>query len=73
MRPIDDWRRCHKLWSVQLSAALALLSFAQLTILPMWEAQLSPRAFATCSSVLATAVFIARLIRQEHPEQGGQG
>ncbi|WP_448680562.1 DUF7940 domain-containing protein [Pseudomonas nicosulfuronedens] len=72
MKPIDNWRCCHKLWSVRLSLLLALLSFAQLTLLPMWEAQLSPRAFATCSSVLATLVFMARLIRQDLPEQGEQ-
>lgn len=68
MRLIDNWQRCYRLYSVQLGVLIALFGFAQLTLLPMWQAQLSPAAYATLNSVLACLLFIARLIKQG-PEQ----
>jgi hypothetical protein len=74
MKLIDNCHCCWKLHSVQLAIVIAMLGLLQGTILPMWEAQLSPATYAMVNSVLAGALFIARLIKQgpEQPEQGGE-
>ncbi|MDD0973823.1 hypothetical protein [Pseudomonas fontis] len=64
MRPICDWRCCYKLYSVQLSILIALFGFAQLELLPMWQAELPPRAYATLNSALGLLLFVVRLIKQ---------
>ena len=64
MTLIDNWQRCYRLYSVQLSALIALFGFLQATLLPMWQAQLSPTAYAALNSVLAGLLFIARLVKQ---------
>lgn len=71
MKLIDNWQRCYRLYSVQLSALIALFGFLQVTLLPIWQAQLSPTAYAVANSLLAFALFIARLIKQG-PDQGPQ-
>ena len=78
MKLIDNCHCCWKLHSVQLAIVIVLLGFAQATILPMWQAQLSASTYAVLNSVLATLLFVARLIKQgppehpEHPEQPDQ-
>ncbi|WP_449103649.1 DUF7940 domain-containing protein [Pseudomonas veronii] len=69
MKPICGWRCCYRLYSVQITILIALLGFAQLELLPMWQAQLSPRAYAALNSGLALVLFVARLIKQG-PDQG---
>lgn len=64
MKLISNWRRCYKLYSVQLGLLIAFFGLAQLELLPMWEAQLSPKAYAAFNSSLALILFIARLIKQ---------
>lgn len=64
MELISNWRRCYKLYSVQLGMLIAFFGLAQLELLPLWEAQLSPRAYAALNSGLALILFIARLIKQ---------
>jgi lysozyme family protein len=71
MKLIAEWRRCHTFYSVQLAALIALFGFLQATLLPIWQAQLSPTAYAVANSLLACALFIARLIKQG-PEQEPQ-
>ncbi len=70
MKLIDNCHCCWKLHSVQLAIVIALLGLVQATILPMWEAQLSPETYALINSVLAFLLFIVRLVKQP-PEQGG--
>lgn len=70
MKLIDNCHCCWKLHSVQLAIVIALLGLVQATILPMWEAQLSPENYALINSVLAILLFIARLVKQP-PGQGG--
>ena len=69
MKLICDWHCCYKLYSVQLGVLIALLGFAQLEILPMWQAQLSDRAYAACNSALGLILFVARLIKQGPPPE----
>lgn len=64
MKLIAEWRRCHTFYSVQLAALIALFGFFQVTLLPIWQVQLSPTAYATLNSVLASLLFVARLIKQ---------
>jgi len=72
MKLIDNCHCCWKLHSVQLAIVIALLGLLQVTILPMWEAQLSPSTYATVNSGLAVLLFIARLVKQgpDQPDQG---
>ncbi|NBB09328.1 hypothetical protein [Pseudomonas sp. SLFW] len=64
MKPICDWRCCYRLYSVQIAVLIALAGFAQLEVLPLWQAQLSSRAYAALNSGLALVLFVARLIKQ---------
>lgn len=64
MKLIENWRRCYALYSVQLAALIALLGFLQVTVLPMWQAQLPPAWYAGVNSVLAVLLFLVRLIKQ---------
>lgn len=64
MKLIANWRRCYRLYSVQIGLLIALFGFIQLSVLPMWEAQLSDRAYAVLNSVLALLLFLARLVKQ---------
>lgn len=64
MKLIEDWRRVHTFYSVQLAALIALFGFLQASILPMWQAQVSPTTYATINSVLALLLFLVRLIKQ---------
>ncbi|QZP26203.1 DUF7940 domain-containing protein [Pseudomonas mosselii] len=72
MKLIDNCHCCWKLHSVQLAIVIALLGLLQGTILPMWEAQLSPANYALANSVLAILLFMARLVKQG-PVQSSQG
>lgn len=64
MKLIENWRRCHTFYSVQLAALISLMGFLQVSILPMWQVQLSPTAYAALNSLLALLLFVARLIKQ---------
>lgn len=64
MKMIEDWRRVHTFYSVQLAALIAVFGFLQASILPMWQAQVSPTTYATINSVLALLLFLVRLIKQ---------
>nr|WP_189664267.1 hypothetical protein [Pseudomonas marvdashtae] len=61
---ITDWRQGYRLYSLQISVVIALVAFAQLDLLPLWQPQLSPKAYATLNSALAILLFVARLIKQ---------
>ncbi|WLH43953.1 hypothetical protein [Pseudomonas beijingensis] len=64
MRLISDWRQGYRLYSLQISLVIVLAAFAQLELLPLWQPQLSPKAYATLNSALAILLFVARLIKQ---------
>lgn len=64
MRLIDDWRRAPTFYSLHLATLIALIGFLQATVLPMWQAQLSPSWYAALNSGLAVLLFCARLIKQ---------
>jgi hypothetical protein len=64
MRLINDWRQSYRLYSLQISLVIVLVAFAQLELLPLWQPQLSPNAYAAFNSALAVLLFVARLIKQ---------
>lgn len=64
MKLIAEWRRCHTFYSVQLAALIAVLGFLQVSVLPMWQAQLPPFWYAVLNSGLALLLFLVRLIKQ---------
>lgn len=70
MKLIRNWRRCYTLYSVQLGLLIAFFGLAQLELLPMWEALLSPKVYAAINSGLALILFIARLIKQGPDQEG---
>lgn len=72
MKLIDSCHCCWKLHSVQLAIVIALLGFAQATILPMWQAQLSSSTYAAVNSGLAVLLFVTRLLKQGPPDQPEQ-
>lgn len=61
---INNWRRSYRLYSLQIGLIIALVGLAQLELLPLWQPQLSPKAYATLNSALAILLFLARLIKQ---------
>ncbi|MDR6915077.1 hypothetical protein J2X66_001942 [Pseudomonas sp. 3296] len=61
---INNWRRSHRLYSIQISLVIALVALAQLDLLPLWQPQLSSKAYAALNSALAILLFVARLIKQ---------
>lgn len=73
MKLISNWRCCYKLYSVQLGVLIALFGFVQLEVLPLWQAQLSPKAYAALNSTLALLLFVVRLIKQEPDQEPPHG
>lgn len=61
---INNWRRSYRLYSLQIGLVIALVGLAQLELLPLWQPQLSPKAYAALNSALAILLFAARLIKQ---------
>jgi hypothetical protein len=64
MQLINNWRHSYRLYSIQIGLAIILIGFAQLELLPLWQTQLTPKAYAALNSTLAILLFIARLIKQ---------
>ncbi len=67
MKLIEGWQTAYRLYSVQLSAMIALLALVQTVLLPAFQAQLSPEAYAGTNAALAIVLAMARLIRQGPP------
>lgn len=65
---INNWRHSYRLYSIQIGLVIALVALAQLELLPLWQPQLSPNAYAALNSALAILLFVARLIKQS-PDQ----
>ena len=65
---IEGWKTAYKLYSVQLAAVIALLALIQSTVLPAYEIQLGPEAYAAVNGLLAAALGVVRLIKQGPPE-----
>ena len=68
MQLITQWRHSYRLYSIQIGLVIALIGLAQLDLLPLWQTQLSPKAYAALNSALAILLFVARLIKQS-PDQ----
>jgi hypothetical protein len=66
---INNWRRSYRLYSIQIGLVIALVALAQLELLPLWQPQLSPNAYAALNSALAISLFVARLIKQGPDQQ----
>jgi hypothetical protein len=66
---INNWRRSYRLYSLQIGLVIALVGLAQLELLPLWQPQLSPNAYAALNSALAILLFVARLIKQGPDQQ----
>lgn len=64
LRLIENWRRAHKLYSVQLAAIIALLGYLQVNVLPNLNAQLTEHQYALANMGLAALVWVVRVIRQ---------
>lgn len=60
MKPIENWRHAHRLWSVRLSAATAALAGAE-WLLPNLQGVVPKWAYFA----LTAAIFAARMIKQE--------
>lgn len=69
MRLVPEWRGAWRWFSVQAAAALALLSFLQVTVLPLWQFALPPQWWPWVSAVMGTAIVLLRLVAQREPER----
>jgi len=63
MKPVKDWRKAHKWFSVQ---GLALLTAAPLLYASFSEMQayLPPKVFSICMGALAFLTILGRLVKQ---------
>tara|TARA_B100000929_G_C15362889_1_gene371597 strand:- start:543 stop:779 length:237 start_codon:yes stop_codon:yes gene_type:complete len=68
---IPEWRAGHRMWSVRLGIAAALLYGLQ-PVLPHWEGVIPEWAYALLASAVAVAGVVARLIPQQPVEQERQ-
>ncbi|MDX5376373.1 MAG: hypothetical protein LPK08_02485 [Halomonas sp.] len=63
MRLVPEARKMHKLWSVRLAAAAAVIAALE-PALPTWEGILPEWAHAALVSVVAMSAVVARVIPQ---------
>lgn len=68
---VPNWRKAHRMLSVQLAAVLGVLSFLQDQVLPLYQFAIPPRYWPWVSAGFATAIAIGRVIRQ--PSVSGAG
>lgn len=64
MTLIKGWQTAYKLYSVQLSAIIALLAIIQTVVLPAFQLQMGVDTYAAVNGVLAAALGLVRLISQ---------
>lgn len=64
MKLIDNAKKVHKMWSVRLAIAAALLGAVE-GVLPFWSDVLPAGVFAALSSIVAVGAAAARVIKQE--------
>lgn len=67
MKLTPDAKHAGKLWSVRLAGLSAALAAAEAS-LPLWSSVIPDGAFAALSSVVAIAAAVARVIKQELPD-----
>lgn len=76
MRPIDDWRRWHKLWSVRLNIIGSTLMTIYMAwpgiVLEVWnfmpgelKERMPPRLMLGLALLFFLAAMVARLIKQK--------
>ena len=61
---IPDWRKAHRMLSVQLSVLLGVLSFAQAQILPLYQFSVPAQYWPWVTAGFATAIVLGRLLQQ---------
>lgn len=73
MRLVDDWKRCHKWWSVRMLALSGTLQLAYAGLpqrvhddLPQWVTQ----NFTTAILVLTVVAGVSRVVQQKDGDNG---
>lgn len=61
---IPEWRKAHRMLSVQLSALLGLLSFLQVQILPLYQFAVPAQYWPWVTAGFATAIILVRVVNQ---------
>ena len=61
---IPEWRRAHRMFSVQVSALLGVLSFLQVQILPLYQFAVPAQYWPWVTAGFATAIIVVRLVHQ---------
>eukprot|EP00952_Eustigmatos_sp_NYUAD-ZCMA_P000505 1929-Eustigmatos_ZCMA.PRE.1 len=60
MKLIPEWRQAHKLDTVRLAALLFILSLLQAEVLPLLQAEMSPRTYAWVGALFGMAIGLLR-------------
>lgn len=64
MKLIPDWRSALRFASVQAALLLAVLSFVQATLLPMWQFAVPANVWPWLSAGFGTVIALLRLVAQ---------
>jgi hypothetical protein len=64
IRPTDDAKHAHRLWSIRLAIASAAFSAGE-ALLPMWTEVLPQGSYAGIATLLGLGAAVARVIKQE--------
>lgn len=66
---IKDWKKCHKLFSVQLASIGATLSTAYVSMYDKLKDNLPPKYMVALTVAVFIATMLARLVSQQKDEQ----
>lgn len=67
MKLIPDWRRAWRWFSVQAAAGLAVLSFLQAQVLPLYQFAIPPKLWPWVTAGFGTAIVLLRVVAQSEP------
>lgn len=67
MKLIPDWKRAWRFASVQAAVLLALLSFLQAQILPLFQFAVDPKVWPWVTAGFGSAIAVLRVWQQSAP------
>lgn len=67
MKLIPDWKRAWRFASVQAAVLLALLSFLQAQILPLFQFAFDPKVWPWVTAGFGSAIAVLRVWQQSTP------
>lgn len=62
---IENWKRCWRMYSVQLAAVIIVLGVLQSAVLPHFKLSLSPELYSLINTAIAALLVYVRQIPQK--------